>query len=40
MVTDFGDDLPALLDPIGFRTHVIEVPQGRPLLQIYDSVAV
>jgi SAM-dependent methyltransferase len=40
VVTDFGDDLPELLSPLGFNTTVLSVPAGDPILRIYDSVAV
>jgi SAM-dependent methyltransferase len=40
VITDFGDDLPELLAPLGFRTVVSAIPEHAPLLRIYDSVAV
>ena len=38
--TDFGDDLPRLLDDHGFRTRVHEFPTGSPVARVYDSQAV
>jgi SAM-dependent methyltransferase len=40
VMTDFGDDLPALLAPLGFETRVRLLPGDRPILTLYESVAV
>jgi SAM-dependent methyltransferase len=40
VVTDFGDDLPTLLTPLGFETRVQLLPANRPILTLYESVAV
>jgi SAM-dependent methyltransferase len=40
VVTDYGDDLPDLLRLHGFDTSVHPLPHERPIVRIYDSVAV
>lgn len=38
--TDFGDDLPELLAPLGFRTIVHTFPPASPMAHVLESVAV
>jgi methyltransferase family protein len=38
--TDFGDDLPKLLAPLGFQTTVHAYPREQPLAYVFESVAV
>jgi hypothetical protein len=40
VITDFGDDLPALLRPLGFATAVHHLPADEPVLRVYESVAI
>jgi SAM-dependent methyltransferase len=41
VITDFGDDLPDRLVPLGFKTTVHELPSDdRALLRVYESRAV
>jgi len=40
VITDFGDDLPDLLRPIGFETIVHPLPQLAPVMRVYESLAV
>ena len=40
VVTDFGEDLPALLEPLGFETQVHHLPKAAPVLSIFESTAV
>lgn len=40
VVTDYGDDLPTLLRPLGFATLVHEVPELDPVLTVFESVAI
>lgn len=40
VVTDFGRDLAARLRAHGFETIVHEFPEGRPVTQVFESVAV
>lgn len=38
--TDFGDDLPQLLAPLGFQTTVHAFPREYPVARVFESVAV
>lgn len=38
--TDFGDDLPKLLDKYHFRTVVHELPAHRPVAKVFEAVAI
>ena len=40
VITDFGEDLPALLGPLGFETQVHHLPQAEPVLTVFESTAV
>jgi len=40
VITDFGNDLPDLLRPLGFETTVHRMPATAPVLQVFESVAV
>jgi SAM-dependent methyltransferase len=40
VITDFGDDLPDLLRPLGFETTVHFMPAAAPVLRVFESLAV
>lgn len=40
VITDFGDDLPDLLRPLGFATIVHRLPSAAPVLRVHESLAV
>jgi hypothetical protein len=40
VVTDFGDDLPSLLNPFGFATTIHLLPNTRPVLRVLESIAI
>jgi SAM-dependent methyltransferase len=39
VVTDFGDDLPDLLGPLGFETTVRRSPKEQPVAWVFESLA-
>jgi ubiquinone/menaquinone biosynthesis C-methylase UbiE len=40
VITDFGDDLPDLLRPLGFETDTHVLPAAAPVLRVFESRAV
>ncbi len=40
VVTDFGEDLPELLQSLGFETNVHHLPEAAPVLSVFESTAV